>query len=42
MKNAFKADLRNANFVLWEQLHVAEEVFGAPEFKSFDKAGSTS
>lgn len=41
MKNAFKADLRDANFVLWEQLRVDEQVLGAPGFESFDKAGLT-
>jgi acyl-CoA dehydrogenase len=41
MKNAFKADLRDANFVLWEQLRVAEQVLGRPGFESFDQAGMT-
>jgi acyl-CoA dehydrogenase len=41
MKNAFKADLRDAHFVLWEQLRVAEQVLGAPGFESFDQAGMT-
>lgn len=41
MKNAFKADLRDANFVLWEQLRVAEQVLGAPGFEPFDQAGMT-
>ena len=41
MKNAFKADLRDANFVLWEQLRVAEQVLGASGFESFDQAGMT-
>jgi acyl-CoA dehydrogenase len=41
MRSAFKADLRDANFVLWEQLRVAEQVLGRPGFESFDQAGMT-
>ena len=41
MNNAFKSDLRDANFVLWEQLRVHEQVLGAPGFEPFDKAGMT-
>ena len=41
MNSDFKADLRDAQFVLWEQLCVAEQVLGGPGFESFDWAGMT-